>query len=57
MENDWFPCCNHCGCAPEDQIGHDDTCRYGCNDAQAGIITTQAIGAGGLKKPTQKGFK
>ncbi|GAC1521745.1 MAG: hypothetical protein NVS3B1_06350 [Marmoricola sp.] len=30
------PCCEHCACGtpqgwPE-RLGHDDTCRYGCND-------------------------
>lgn len=57
MTSDWFSCCNHCGCDPDDRIGHDDTCMYRCNDVEAGIITTQAIGAGGLKKPEKKGFK
>lgn len=27
-----FDCCSHCGCDEGDRIGHDDTCRYGCND-------------------------
>lgn len=27
-----FACCPHCGCAPIDRIGHDDTCAMGCND-------------------------
>lgn len=22
-----FACCAHCGCAPHDRAGHDDTCR------------------------------
>jgi hypothetical protein len=56
MESDLIPCCNHCECPPDSRTGHDDTCRYGCNDIPAGVITTQAIGAGGLK-PTKKGFK
>lgn len=28
----WMDCCVHCGCDEGDRIGHDDTCRYGCND-------------------------
>lgn len=27
-----FACCDHCGCRPGQRIGHDDTCRFGCND-------------------------
>lgn len=32
-----FPCCGHCLCGtPEgvwpERTGHDDTCRFGCND-------------------------
>lgn len=30
----WWACCPHCGCAPDEQIGHDDTCSYGCNDEE-----------------------
>ncbi len=53
-----IPCCEHCGCLPDEREGHDDSCRYGCNDPKpGGIITTNAIGTGGLKKPTKKGFK
>jgi hypothetical protein len=29
---DWFPCCEHCGCKPDDRAGHDDICSHGCND-------------------------
>jgi len=29
---DWWDCCPHCGCNEDDRTGHDDTCRYGCND-------------------------
>lgn len=28
---EWM-CCKHCGCEDEERIGHDDTCKYGCND-------------------------
>lgn len=68
MESELIPCCEHCGCPEDNRDGHDDTCRYGCNDdvyelrvyqfeKPVGIITTGTIGAGGLKKPTKKGFK
>ncbi|QBZ72349.1 hypothetical protein SEA_CIRCINUS_65 [Streptomyces phage Circinus] len=57
MTSEFFPCCNHCECPIDAREGHDDTCRYGCNDTQADIITTRAIGAGGLKQPEKKGFK
>jgi hypothetical protein len=30
-----IPCCTHCGCGEDGRIGHDDTCRFGCNDATA----------------------
>lgn len=29
----FFPCCSHCACQDE-RIGHDDTCKYGCNDQE-----------------------
>lgn len=29
------PCCEHCGCPEGGDIGHDDTCAFGCNDKQA----------------------
>jgi hypothetical protein len=28
----WAACCPHCECPPDQREGHDDTCRYGCND-------------------------
>ena len=31
-EDGWFICCAHCGCKPDERIGHDDTCAEGCND-------------------------
>lgn len=27
-----FSCCEHCGCKPDERVGHDDTCSKGCND-------------------------
>ena len=27
-----FSCCGHCMCAGPDREGHDDPCRFGCND-------------------------
>jgi hypothetical protein len=30
----WISCCAHCGCEGKDRIGHDDTCRFGCNDGE-----------------------
>ena len=27
-----FACCVHCGCPIGDRIGHDDSCRFRCND-------------------------
>lgn len=32
MDEFEFECCPHCGCDEGDRVGHDDTCRYGCND-------------------------
>jgi hypothetical protein len=31
-DREWQDCCDHCGCPPEQRDGHDDTCRFGCND-------------------------
>jgi len=31
-EAGWWPCCQHCLCPPADRSGHDDLCRFGCND-------------------------
>lgn len=28
----YIRCCEHCGCAPNERWGHDDTCSHGCND-------------------------
>ena len=28
----WFSCCDHCGCLRSYRVGHDDTCKHGCND-------------------------
>lgn len=33
-ENEWFACCEHCGCVGSDRLGHDDTCAEGCNDEE-----------------------
>ena len=33
MGNSLFACCEHCGCsAGSGRVGHDDTCKHGCND-------------------------
>lgn len=31
-----WACCSHCGCSEHDRIGHDDICRYGCNEQSDG---------------------
>jgi len=33
----WISCWNHCGCPPGQRTGHDDTCRFGCNDEEVGL--------------------
>jgi len=34
IDYEWFACCDHCECPRDDRVGHDDTCRHGCNDEE-----------------------